>query len=92
MLKSINFGYKNIGLNKFQWDSSNIPSGVYLLSLNDYYINMNIIYNENNSYISEFSFYQAPYWVHVQDLIITSLDSIPYNYAEWDNYEAFDLR
>ena len=64
----------------------------YLLSLNDYYINMNITYDKSNSYISDLFFYQAPYWIYIQDLAITPLDSIPYNYTDWDNYEVFDLR
>ena len=69
-----------------------ISKNKYLLSLNDYYINMNITYDKSNSYISDLFFYQAPYWIYIQDLAITSLDSIPYNYTDWDNYEVFDLR
>ena len=53
---------------------------------------MNITYDKSNSYISDLFFYQAPYWIYIQDLAITSLDSIPYNYTDWDNYEVFDLR
>ena len=64
----------------------------YLLSLNNFYINMNITYNKNNPNISELRFYQAPYWIYIQDLTITSLDSLPYDYTEWDNYEVFDFR
>ena len=64
----------------------------YLLSLNNFYINMNITYNKNNPNISELRFYQAPYWIYIQDLAITSLDSLPYDYTEWDNYEVFDFR
>ena len=64
----------------------------YLLSLNNFYINMNITYNKDNPNISELRFYQAPYWIYIQDLTITSLDSLPYDYTEWDNYEVFDFR
>ena len=69
-----------------------ISKNKYILSLNDYYINMNITYDKSNSYISDLFFYQAPYWIYIQDLAITPLDSIPYNYTDWDNYEVFDLR
>ena len=64
----------------------------YLLSLNDYYINMNITYDKNNSYISTISFYQAPYWIHIKDLAITPLDSIPYDNSKWSNFKVFDFR
>lgn len=69
-----------------------VSKSKYLLSLNDYYINMNIIYDKNSDYISRLSFYQAPYWVYIQNLTITSLDSIPYNYKQSDDYEVFDFR
>ena len=69
-----------------------VSKNKYLLSLNDYYINMNIIYNKNNDYISQLSFYQAPYWIYIQNLTISSLDTIPYNYKQSNDYEVFDFR
>ena len=58
----------------------------------DYYMNMNLIYSKNDNAISQLSFYQAPYSVYVQNLIISNFDSIPYNLDTWDDYEVFDLR
>ena len=69
-----------------------ISKNKYLLSLNDYYINMNVNYEKNKSYISELSFYQAPYWIYIKDLNITSLGSIPLNDSAWNNYKVFDFR
>tara|TARA_Y100001970_G_C14144563_1_gene809112 strand:+ start:102 stop:644 length:543 start_codon:yes stop_codon:yes gene_type:complete len=69
-----------------------ISKSKYLLSLNDYYMNMNIIYNNDNPYITDLSFYQAPYWIHVKDLSITFSDSIPYDDSIWGDYEVFDFR
>ena len=69
-----------------------ISKSKYLLSLNDYYINMNITYNKDQTDVSELLFYQAPYWIYIQNLTINSFDSIPYNYSDWDDYEVFDFR
>tara|TARA_B100002052_G_scaffold47285_1_gene40165 strand:+ start:12036 stop:12611 length:576 start_codon:yes stop_codon:yes gene_type:complete len=69
-----------------------ISKNKYLLSLNDYYINMNVNYEKNKSYISELSFYQAPYWIYIKDLNIISLSSIPLNDSAWNNYKVFDFR
>ena len=69
-----------------------ISKNKYLLSLNDYYINMNVNYEKNKSYISELSFYQAPYWIYIKDLNIISLGSIPLNDSAWNNYKVFDFR
>ena len=70
-----------------------VSKSKYLLSLNDYYINMNIIYNEDSNYISEIYFHQAPYWIYIKNLTITSIDTAPYNYyKQSDSYEVFDFR
>lgn len=69
-----------------------ISKSKYLLSLNDYYINMNISYNKDSNYISEIYFYQAPYWIYIKNLTITSIDTASYNYKQSDNYEVFDFR
>ena len=69
-----------------------ISKNKYLLSLNDYYINMNVNYEKNKSYISELSFYQAPYWIYIKDLNIIPLGSIPLNDSAWNNYKVFDFR
>ena len=69
-----------------------ISKNKYLLSLNDYYLNMRITYKKSDNNITEISFYQAPYLIHIENLNISSLDSIPYNHNEWNNYDFFDFR
>ena len=69
-----------------------ISKNRYYLSLNDYYINMEINYSKDNNYISQIFFYQAPYWIYIKDLSISSIDSVINYYYDLKNYEVFDFR
>ena len=60
----------------------------FIMSLNDYFLNMNINYNS----IVDVMFFQNPYTVFINELEITEYDSIPYPQKAWADYEIFDFR
>lgn len=92
-LDSVNFKSRLLSIFKDKdFKLIKISKSKYLLSLNNYYININITHNKDDAHLSELLFYQAPYWIYIQNLTIDSFDSIPYNYIDWDGYEVFDLR
>ena len=64
----------------------------YLLSLNDYYLNINVIYNEKNGFVSQASFTENSDIVHIEQLTISIIDSIFIDTTSWNSYEVFDLR
>ncbi len=65
----------------------------YILSLNDYFLNLDISYYKSDSLkpTVDVSFFQNPYIIYVEDLIIADYDSIPYSNHMWSNYEIFNL-
>ena len=64
----------------------------YYLSLDDYFINMNIEYEPHSNKISSIYFYQAPYWIYVEGIKISEIESIPDFYSNTHELEVFDLR
>ena len=65
----------------------------YLLSLNDYFFIMKIIFNSEENEISKIRFDQNSYEIEITNLSITLLDSIPFQYQNnWENFEIFNLR
>ena len=69
-----------------------ISDSNYFLSLDDYFINMNIKYVKDESNISDISFLQAPYWIYVEELNINSNDKSLDFFKDIDSFEVFDLR
>ena len=65
----------------------------YILSLNDYFLNLDISYHKSDNLNSRInlSFFQNPYIIYVENLIIADYDSIPYSNHMWSNYEIFNL-
>ena len=71
----------------------NQPDNHYILSLNDYFLNLNISYNNQDKTepVLDISFFQNPHVIQVEKIAITSYDSIPYSNDMWDDYEIFNL-
>lgn len=67
-------------------------NGKYLLSLNDYFLNMDIRYNEKNDFISKMSFSEDLDSIHLRRINISMLDSLTVDSINYDSYEVFDLR
>ena len=63
-----------------------------LLSLNNYYLNINIIFNNKSDSITELSFTDNSYLINVNNLVISAMDSVSINSGDWDSYEVIDLR
>ena len=65
----------------------------YILSLNDYFLNLDISYYKSDSLkpTIDLSFFQNPYIIYLENLIIADYDSIPYSNHMWSNYEIFNL-
>ena len=70
-----------------------VSNSDYILSLNDYFLNLDISYYQKaiGKPKINVSFFQNPYMVHVEDLVVTSYDSIPYSNDIWNGYEVFNL-
>jgi len=64
----------------------------YLLSLNNYYLNINIIFDHDNNLIKELSFSENSHFINVNNLSISVIDSISINSSDWNSYEVIDLR
>ena len=69
------------------------PDNHYILSLNDYFLNLNVSYDNQGKVepIVDIVFFQNPYVVQVKKIAITSYDPIPYSNDMWDDYEVFNL-
>ena len=64
----------------------------YLLSLDDYYLNINFIFNDKENFVEELSFTENSNLINVNNLSITQVDSLPLNYDKWNSYQLIDLR
>ena len=64
----------------------------YLLSLDDYYLNINFIFNDKENFVEELSFTENSHLINVNNLSITQVDSLPLNYDKWNSYQLIDLR
>mgnify|MGYP001164191366 FL=1 len=67
-------------------------NGKYLLSLNDYFLNMDIRYNKKNDFISKMSFSEDLDSIHLRRINISISDSFFVDSTNYDSYEIFDLR
>ena len=64
----------------------------FLLSLNNYYLNINIIFDSKSDLVSELSFTDSSYLINVSNLVISKLDSLSIDIHNWESYEVIDLR
>jgi hypothetical protein len=64
----------------------------FLLSLNNYYLNINIIFNNKTEAITELSFTENSYLINTNNLVISVIDSVSIDTSDWDSYEVIDLR
>ena len=64
----------------------------YLLSLNNYYLNINIIFDHDSNLIKELSFTENSHIINVNNLFISGTDSLSFNSLDWDSYQVIDLR
>jgi len=64
----------------------------FLLSLNNYYLNINIIFNNKTEAITELSFTENSYLINTNNLVISAIDSVSIDTSDWDSYEVIDLR
>ena len=64
----------------------------YLLSLDDYYLNINFLFNDKENLVEELSFTENTHLINVNNLSITKIDSVSLNYDEWNSYQVIDLR
>lgn len=64
----------------------------YFLSLNDYYLNIEISFNNNEDKIDDISFTEDSQLFNIKKFHVSAIDSIPYNDSEWESYQMIDLR
>ena len=64
----------------------------FLLSLNNYYLNINIIFDSKSGLVSELSFTDSSYLINVNNLVISKPDSLSIDTHNWESYEVIDLR
>ena len=64
----------------------------FLLSLNNYYLNINIIFDSKSDLVSELSFTDSSYLINVNNLVISKPDSLSIYTHNWESYEVIDLR
>ena len=64
----------------------------YLLSFDDYFLNMDIFYSKENENLDKISFYQDLYYIHIENLSISQSNSNPYSNEAWNEFELFDFR
>ena len=64
----------------------------FLLSLNNYYLNINIIFDSKSDLVSELSFTDSSYLINVNNLVISKLDSLSIDTHDWESYKVIDLR
>ena len=70
-----------------------ISKNEHILSLNDYFLNLDVSYyhKDNSNPQISMSFFQNPYIINVQDIVVANYDSIPYTSHIWGGYEVFNL-
>ena len=64
----------------------------FLLSLNNYYLNINIIFDSKSDLVSELSFTDSSYLINVNNIVISKPDSLSIDTHDWESYEVIDLR
>ena len=64
----------------------------YFLSLNDYYLNIEIMFNDTEDQIEEISFTEDSHLFNIKKFHISAIDSIPFSDSEWKSYQTIDLR
>ena len=64
----------------------------YLLSLDDYYLNINFLFDDKENLVKELSFTENSHLINVNNLSISTIDSVFFNFDEWDSYQVIDLR
>ena len=64
----------------------------YFLSLNDYYLIIEISFNKNEDKIDDISFTEDSQLFNIKKFHVSAIDSIPYNDSEWKSYQMIDLR
>ena len=69
-----------------------LSNAKYLLSLDDYYLNINFLFNDKENLVEELSFTENAHLINVNNLSIIEIDSVSLNYDEWNSYQVIDLR
>ena len=64
----------------------------YFLSLNDYYLNIEITFNNKENKIEEISFTEDSNLFNIKQFYVSAFDSIPYTDSDWKSYQTIDLR
>ena len=64
----------------------------YFLSLNDYYLNIEIIFNNKENKIEDISFTENSHLFNIKKFHISVIDSIPFSGTDWESYQTIDLR
>ena len=64
----------------------------YFLSLNDYYLNIEIIFNNKENKIEHISFTEDSHLFNIKKFNVSAIDSIPYSGSDWESYQTIDLR
>ena len=64
----------------------------YFLSLNDYYLNIEIMFNDTEDQIEEISFTEDSHLFNIKKFHISAIDSISFIDSEWKSYQTIDLR
>lgn len=64
----------------------------YFLSLNDYYLNIEIIFNNKDDKIENISFTEDSHLINIKKFHISEIDSIPFSDSERQSYQIIDLR
>ena len=64
----------------------------YFLSLNDYYLNIEIIFNNKENKIEDISFTEDSHSFNIKKFHISAIDTIPYSGSDWESYQTIDLR
>ena len=78
----LNQNYKIIKLSKNK----------YFLSLNDYYLNIEIIFNNKENKIEDISFTEDSHLFNIKKFHVSAIDSIPFSGGDWESYQTIDLR
>ena len=64
----------------------------YFLSLNDYYLNIEIVFNNKENKIEEISFTEDSNLFNIKQFYVSAFESIPYIDSDWKSYQTIDLR
>ena len=64
----------------------------YFLSLNDYYLNIEIMFNDKDDKIENISFTEDSHSFYINQFNISAINSIPSSNPEWESYQIIDLR